>query len=194
MDKVIGIVRDAGYKCQWKIISAHDAGAPQTRKRWFLLGYKNTPSVYNNTIINTLSYYKELWKKEPVPRLLKYIPNQYTKRLKALGNSVVPLCALLAMHSLSGKEVENISKTYATIIIKDNNGNIIKTYNKWGTPCASVTQPAHTFSSRFIGSLYTQMLYDSKSHKTSTKCHCNPEFVEWLQGYPIEWTKVDPST
>lgn len=178
-----------GYKYRDIVVSASDMGAPQNRRRWFCLAYKKNiaPLCKDTTDILKRQYKK--WATEPVPRLLEERSPNYTYRLKSLGNAVVPVCALAAFVLLCDGKLPKMSEREVQIVLEDTNKQKY-IYKKWGTPCASVTQPAHTFSKRFLGSLYTQLLYDKKSRRTHRKRHCNPSFVEWLQGYPLGWTSI----
>jgi len=39
LDVITGGLVDAGYDCEWQILSANDVGAPHLRKRWFCIAY-----------------------------------------------------------------------------------------------------------------------------------------------------------
>jgi DNA (cytosine-5)-methyltransferase 1 len=44
---IVGQLADAGYDCEWGIVSASDVGAPHQRARWWCIGVANTESQRN---------------------------------------------------------------------------------------------------------------------------------------------------
>lgn len=71
----------------------------------------------------------------------------------------------------------------------------------WGTPTVSVQQPYRTLTSRGAKMLPTQLYYEMKSLQyvgtfekdisiddIDKRWLINPHFIEWLMGYPINWT------
>ena len=85
------------------VVSAHDAGAPHLRKRWWCLA-KRTASPRLPSFRATPSYEK-MWLTEPVPRVIPQESIHTQKKTQArgalLGNSVVPDCVVLATNILS---------------------------------------------------------------------------------------------
>ena len=61
--------------------------------------------------------------------------------------------------------------------------------DRFATPRFSMTQPANHLTRRTINDLPTQMRFLSERGKT-TKKYANPDFVDWMMGYPPGWTKT----
>ena len=67
---------------------------------------------------------------------------------------------------------------------------------RWGTPCFSPTLWYVTRLGERTSCVLTTQLYYEKGSKALVKklskpgyrLTANPNFVEWLQGYPFEWT------
>ena len=113
--QVVKEITELGYDCRWCIISAASIGAKHLRKRWFLLAYTKSERCkeggfslrtekgqprFNNYIEH------EIWNEEPKDKfelvgMVNGISNRMD-RIKALGNSVVPLQARKAFEILMG--------------------------------------------------------------------------------------------
>ncbi len=71
-----------GYACRWTTLYASDVGAPQKRRRVFLLASKSTPPIADPPEPHD-------WTTEPCPRMVELAPTA-RKKFKALGNAAVP--------------------------------------------------------------------------------------------------------
>lgn len=114
---VVRTLTELGYDCRWTILSAASVGAPQSRRRWFLLAYsdRNRPQGREiqgaiqksaQTMDEQLSRFLQAdpWDAGAVSRIYGSgdgIPFR-SHRIKCLGNSVVPLCAREAFKTLIG--------------------------------------------------------------------------------------------
>ena len=100
-----------GYDCRWCIISAASVGALHKRERWFLLAHARRERLIQGSQeiqsereepirenINELCWGKD---QSDMVRKGNGIPNQLD-RIKALGNSVVPLQARKSFEILIG--------------------------------------------------------------------------------------------
>lgn len=61
----------------------------------------------------------------------------------------------------------------------------------WSTPRYSCVTTSHVMTSRNIRDLPTQIRFEEGTPDELRKGWVNPQFVEWLMGYPIDWTKLD---
>lgn len=190
LHEVISRLESCGYKTKWCIVSAKDMGAPQIRSRWFCLAYKGNISMKLDArgIHKAVNNQARRWKKESIPRLVPETKESHN-RFRALGNSVVPICVLSALAQLIGVQIKKPPENIVSIQVKDPRTKNVFHYNKWGTPCASITGPCSTFTGGYSRTVYTQMMYD-KNTKLPKSHKCNPEFIEWLMGYPLGWTKT----
>ena len=64
----------------------------------------------------------------------------------------------------------------------------------WPTPRATLATHSHNLSERTVRDLPTAAMYASKvdgkkQHKTRDGQGINPRFVEWLMGFPMDWTR-----
>lgn len=115
---VVSEFTELGYDCRWTIVSAREVGAPHLRKRWFLLAHASREGLERQGHRTKLRQEKlaesstqnevykwgvhNSWLSEPnVDRMADGIPFR-VDRVKALGNSVVPLTVKTAFERLMG--------------------------------------------------------------------------------------------
>ena len=115
IDRVLGDLASCGYDAEWDCVPASTVGAPHKRDRIFILSYPNnyaSEGRSGNRIEEswaspeeTLSrrdcsgHGAERWKAEPgLDRLVDGVPDwvEWNRRVKVLGNAVVPQCAQYA--------------------------------------------------------------------------------------------------
>jgi DNA (cytosine-5)-methyltransferase 1 len=119
---VVAELTKIGYECRWTTLSAKAVGANHRRERWWLLArrldthassigwrkgahYPIPTDCKKPKQTNTMQLFKNLpngkqWATEPIVHRLGHgIPNRL-QRIKALGNSVVPLQARVAFEYL----------------------------------------------------------------------------------------------
>ena len=58
----------------------------------------------------------------------------------------------------------------------------------WATPRASLVTAAQVMTQRTAHDLQTQIRNEIDTPDEERACAVNPEFVEWLMGYPRGWT------
>lgn len=122
---VVGQLTSLGYDCKWALVSACRVGAPHRRERWFCLARQREPisDPHSERRVQgsgetlrpkrEIGEYEELsyasgarrrWEAQPpFCRMDDELPFRMD-RLKALGNSVVPLQARAAFQKLTGLE------------------------------------------------------------------------------------------
>lgn len=186
MQSIVTKLQKMGYHVCWKIISAESLGAPHLRKRWYCLATRSRDR--NSSALHLqkdIQQYAKIWKKEPVPRLCNDVINRQ-KRMKSLGNAVVPIAIAYAFYTLQHtNKIQIPERPKISLHLKGTNYH----FTRWGTPIAGQTNPSRSVSNRGSKMLCTQMTYDVKSRETKQSA-CNPQFWEWLMGYPIDWTKI----
>jgi site-specific DNA-cytosine methylase len=62
--------------------------------------------------------------------------------------------------------------------------------NKWSTPRHSNTASSNYLTERTKRDLGTQVRFEINTPDSMRGCHVNPEFVEWIMGFPRGWTEV----
>lgn len=112
-----------GYRVAWCVLTAEHVGAWHRRRRWYALAYK--PNAMKDTVLRLPIAFPSIkpfkWSKSAMPeqRLAKPKPSCVgaadvtsgrNRRMKMLGNAVVPDCCRLAfIYLFSGGKVEDIT-------------------------------------------------------------------------------------
>lgn len=112
LETILGEVADLGYDAEWHIVSAASVGGPHLRKRLFIMGYANSTHPQRGGIPCGVHEKDEdtdgnggwrpdkTWPPEPnFPRVANGVPD-WSHRVKALGNAVVPKCSEVIGHRL----------------------------------------------------------------------------------------------
>ena len=105
LETILGEIASLGYDAEWHIVSAASVGGPHLRKRVFIMGYANSTHPQRNGMPfgvqegnkdadgNSGWRPDKAWPPEPrVDRVADGVPD-WSHRVKALGNAVVPKCA-----------------------------------------------------------------------------------------------------
>ena len=105
LEIILGEVAELGYDAEWHIVSAASVGGPHLRKRVFVMGYANGTHPQGRGLPSGVHEKHEdangtgcrrpdkTWPTEPdVPRVADGVPD-WSHRVKALGNAVVPKVA-----------------------------------------------------------------------------------------------------
>ncbi len=234
------------FTCLWGVFSAADVGAPQFRKRMFILATRG--SFQPSRISLGKLKFSHPWKKETTRRVLPRSDSQKgvamcdarIKRNRMLGNSVVPQTVMYAysvlVEALKGRLPE-VPRPYSQkmlrqiVMFRPTRGRNVQEirflvgpsgmvmpktevvmrdgpveYHKgfWNTPCASPLYYSYTHltpRSQFL--LANELFYEVKTreyirnkgevnfnalHKRWT---INPNWIEWLMGYPRDYTKFE---
>lgn len=102
LDRVLRDLAHLGYDAEWCVFRASDVGAPHHRARLWLVAYPNSNSKPDVCVYDEARFMSQLggdgWSWPDPPRNLRVDDGVSTgldgrKRLKALGNAVVPLAA-----------------------------------------------------------------------------------------------------
>ena len=199
LDELTKMFISRAFTCKWTIVGCDEVGAPMRRKRWFCVATRNVGS-HVRFFSKSIPIFHHDWKKEPVGRLvpkdLGYRNNLH--RLEMLGNGVVPQCVQWALNYLFvGLEVERVDPIYVNIQLMD--GKTIYKRHQWASP--SLIWRRCVLSQRAARTIANQIFYDVKTlaqlpsqhrhHPNISKLYTiNPLWVEWLMGYPLDYTIV----
>lgn len=91
LDRVLADMHRMGYDAEWDTIPAAAVGAPHLRERLFIIAWPRGSARSGAWPVPELD---PMWAREPdgVPRVMRDVPDR-SKRLKCLGNAVVPQVA-----------------------------------------------------------------------------------------------------
>ena len=190
-----------GFRCVWGIFRASDVGALHERKRFFCLAYKMP--------LDVLIPQDFLASSEPCRRLVPRGTDHALNRCEMLGNSVVPQQVKFAWNNLVKHTRSQHSPVFQvkvqhsiprTVKIEMIQGPIRFLRTTWPTPTKTRCQSQyHTLTERSTRMLSNALAFDKatqckyKSDREDKflldKWHINPCFVEWLMGYPRDYTQ-----
>ena len=182
----------AGFKLSWGIFGACDVASPQRRLRWFGVAFRaanDFSKIPRFQLSNT-------WKAEP--RLCRTVCKTAAiiQRLELLGNAVVPACARFAFanivqHNGAVEEVvfKHVYDHLPLLTMKYPNGEVA-TRHGWSTPVKTQSNPCHRPSHACNWLLTGNVLYVNEEPQCGTAENpaINPMWLEWLQGYPANYT------
>ena len=197
-----------GYTCTWDLFSAAELGAPHIRKRWYCVCRK--ASAKPIPISPAMTQDLNAWTKTPPPSM-RCVSGSCTgcqARRFALGNSIVPQClrhAFVVLHArsfkLSPPAIPKFPRWSGKILIvpptKESADSQLRTpaltkpltLLNYHTPRASCWYPPKNLSKRGLGSLASQLAFQHDTPKI-VKTRANPRFVEWVMGYPKDYTAL----
>ena len=61
----------------------------------------------------------------------------------------------------------------------------------WATPRTNASVASYVCTTRTRQDLATQIRFAATTKNKQVDLHVNPEWIEWLQGYPVGWTRLD---
>lgn len=216
----------------WDVFSAAEVGAPHSRRRMFLIAYRNgskarrSIELIRTTLSRSISKSRDPWKTTAPSRVIpKSQANliMLQRRGYMLGNSIVPYCAKVAVCSLAITALTSPSRSSSNarwmpttlthesdfkiemnvptskIIRKPGVETIESDYvfRQWSTPLSTKWTPSRIGTLRSAFHLPNQILYEvntrkymqkRKKHSKIDDWIVNPEFIEWMMGYPLGWT------
>lgn len=250
---ILGRFAAMGYRVTWCVLTAEHVGGWHKRRRWFALAYK--PSSLRGQVLRipaSLKVQRFRWTQSsrpvqtvPVPRKScdgsSELVSDSNRRMKMLGNAVVPDCTRLAfMYLFSGGAVTDITSrrlrheqfssvhgqpsTSPTFGISSAKGGVAQEHtlgplpykpvklglridprkgsgkrpgkgidkrtimDRYMTPRAQNLSHCRFPTQRCLGDLGTQLRY--MTGVPNFQGHVNPRFVEFLMGYPQNWTNM----
>lgn len=207
-----------GFVCRWVTVSALHVGARHIRKRWFMLSSRVkdnadiprvTPYKFDFGKLDTVP--------RLVPSESRAQRSDSKRRYSMLGNSVVPSAVNHAWTLLrdsgrfdKSRELEQATSKdhldgyptlrYDTSRLKDRDEDVMET-KVWSTPIHSTVHwsPTKRTDGRFFRMFANTVFYEEQTQAdfgftdrdigtVRNQYHLNPNFVETLMGYPIDWT------
>lgn len=205
-----------GYDTRWTTTHASDVGAPQKRRRVFLLASKSVPPRIDAPDPHD-------WTKEPCERMTKLLPES-RKKFKALGNAAVPDQVAAAYAWLSKtweSRTSGVPKWDGAYVrgqkfvcppfapTKTNRVNVHLdphafpfpanprntlprldspvTRDAWGTPRSAFVNSNAVLTERGAKDLPTQLRFERDTPDDARHLHPNPDWIAWLQGFPEGW-------
>lgn len=245
--KIVKSIRALGYSMYWVVMTAFHVGAPQKRARWFCLAIRS--NVRDVRIRSSEPYARFSWRSEPSTRMVPAATPEVRRRVRMLGNSVVPDCVRAAFLSLwTGCTVPipkllaatgalpltppkplgplGGNKKYACVLgpvwqripppvgllarpriglvldprayvskkpmSEDATSGLVKKPTRmdlWSTIRAgNGTYGMNYLTKRGCRDLGTQLRFEKRTPASQRKGVTNPEFAEWLMGFPRGWT------
>jgi site-specific DNA-cytosine methylase len=194
-----------------------ELGAPHDRARWVCLATRDN---FIMSAPKTLEYESWKMKKEPVPRLIKGTEIEKRiaiTRCMLLGNSVVPQQIAMVISQLAQvndyvslrctvapirKYIHHVEQNGCRVLMRgwNNVGGRLRnikcgdfSYQKWATPMHSVNGwRSYKPSSKRISEILAVQIYSDKDAMTKNpdKNIINPCFIEYMMGFPIDWTQT----
>jgi hypothetical protein len=205
-------LQKAGFTLSWTLLSAAECGASHRRNRWWGMAYRSIEDVQELEKLLPTNQPRP-WAKEVNPRVVPRANDQtahsaHITRHSLLGNSIVPRCAGMALqaliHKALGMEPPANAFGYVTLPklhLMYPTGVIEKT--GWATPVFSKTSAitqCKQYSARCSKLLTNQVMYDKGTYHGMVVrvpfnmrlkyYQVNPEWIEWLMGYPKKWTQI----
>lgn len=163
------------YNLDHCLLPAFAAGLPHHRVRWFAVAsrQKVVPHVVFPPLLPSLV---------PPPRTVSDPPLNPTVRFNLLKNALVPSCARMALQHLLTKDPLQYTKPNLALTIEQ--GPIVITKHLWPTLFGHYRLGAHSLTERCSRDIITAI----KHERQSTPGHVNFAFLEWLMGFPEQWT------
>ena len=201
MDQVMNVLKKMNFHIEWGVFTALQTGAPHLRRRFYLLavrGQKQLPQA---------RHIHHDWTREPCPRMIPYTRMtraDMLRRAGLLGNAIVPQTCIFAYNCLSHKANKLVMPVYSKVDAV--NFKIGRTWYRrvlWATPTRTHWHQYRNMQPKSAATkLVNQIYYDKKTQAylekefaynkpakyTDLYFSINPEWLEWLQGYPSQWT------
>ena len=188
LDRIYQSMENIGFSVKHIVVTAKTMGAPHTRRRCYILATKD---------ISELEEFRLEWGNtwENSPDTMTRIhslseKNIFKHRCCLCGNSVVPACVSASYnHMVHGDTIQDYSNP---VNISMEDGDISFKKPMWGTPYASFNlyKPYKLGSVRSSGVLFNQVWYSpDNKEKRNDGWTISPNFVEWLMGYPLDYTR-----
>lgn len=189
LHEIVFRLQSSGFQVNHRTFTAAQVGAPHLRRRLFILAMKKKPTIHLSR------YLQKHWPNKACKRLLAIAKTDQTRQVRCslLGNSVVPQVVLCAFAMLSGCRYSISSpRCMKNLTMSDNKITMSKTL--WATPVAKTWTFCVRLTSRCAKNLPTQVLLATDTVipyvSIETKLAINPHFVEWMMGYPKDWTLI----
>lgn len=206
IEVVLGMFAKRDFECTWDVFNSVDVGAPMQRKRWYCLAVRKGGASH----LRIARQIAHDWKAEPVDRLVPRdqgaLDHQNLHRCMMLGNSVVPQCVvhafnILVMGALSNSNDDHYKgrpKPHPGIELVLKQGATVYRRKYWASPCHSCWPQYNKLTLRSTRNLSNQIYYEESTEKKFNyknkrvklimRYRINPQWTEWLMGYPPDFT------
>lgn len=197
LPQIIETFERVGFSCNWVIKDVLSVGGRHLRRRWFMVA-KNKRS--SSTLPHITSFKFDFDKLDKVPRLTAVVDtaSKYSarKRYCTLGNAVVPSVVVAAWNALNHPEFEKEVAYPNLPLLKFVNGTKCHT---WQTPINSESTwyPNKSYSGRQFRLFATFVFHEFDTQKVfkydriedaRKRWMLNPQWIETLMGFPVDWT------
>lgn len=218
LQKVITALQAAGFDhLTWSLYSSLEVDAPHERKRWYCLAYRGheeldlishrmkpwPKSKVSRVILReseaarkVIPRYRMLGN-AVIPQLTRFAWNSLLNCKSAgFGGQIIDIDGdvINVRQRTAGESLTNNS-------IEISDGKVMYTKMRWATPsCTWLT--AYALTDRSAKVLINQILFEKQTHaymrqvkpletseKPQTVWRVNPQFIEWMMGYPSNWTR-----
>lgn len=190
IDRVRESFESRGFSFSHTMIQAAQCGAPHLRRRCFMIASKNIEILQRVHPI-----YENQWASFVPDNMITVADREHMievrERSGLCGNSVVPECVKVAFNSIVHSETPPTNYRDYNVVLVDENLQYKCRKKRWGTPYASnhLYNKYNKLSPRSTTVLYNQVYYqDVNIHRRGDKWTINPRFVEWMMGYPEDYT------
>jgi hypothetical protein len=199
-----------GWSLTWSTFTANEVGHPHIRRRFY--GFATAPGC-------ATKFPKAKMRSPGLEPVRVVVSTSISERGGMLGNSVVPNCVTFAYnffrenyHESKGTVLcqritplgtQNFNRvatrTKKSLVFRGK--DTVFTRENWMTPIKSPGSWCKypTFNRLAMNFITGQVVHEAETQQQisalvgstdKTKVCVNPEFIEWLMGYPRGWTKV----
>ena len=180
-----------GFEVRHSIVSARQLGAHHNRKRLFIVASRSFTHLEKKSV--NLSH-EFSWENSYIPKLIECTDPSTRKSIRnrcgASGNAIVPYCLVKAFKWMVFSEKIEDKTIHLNLCLVDGETR----YNKqvWATPCAAprTYYKYDKLSKRSSTLLYNQLFFEQQNNKSVLTHTINPQFVEWMMGYPVNYTNI----
>lgn len=165
------------YQLEHLLLPAYAVGLPHTRLRWFAIAFKNKQDF--RKLVDKLDTPQAPL---PPPRTVDMPPETPGIRYNLLKNALIPSCARLALKCLLSGTSVLLVKPNLGLVMQQNETIIRKSL--WPTLFGNHRRGAQVLTDRCSRDLITAI----KHEKTTPAGHVNFAFLEWMMGFPSNWT------
>ena len=183
---VIDSFEQMGYSLRHCSLPAYAVGRPHNRRRWFAIAF-NCSQAFLNLLAKQLKTGLEIGLKvgKQPPRTVSTLPVDSATRFKLLKNAIVPACATTAFQHLCLNTVPPVPVApMLNLQLKQGRTLIVK--QLWPTPFGHFRYGSAVLTQRTASDLITAVKFETSTVPGYVSC----VWIEWLMGYPRNWTLV----